>query len=162
MAMYRINTNQTHVPLEELRGPRGGRISLDEESEEEDEEELARGLLVGTEASPQRPDLESPLRARAPQHASHNIVITKGPISKLTQGPALFPTAFSTRFIESQDEPASPLTSSSEFKARCSFAEVMTPVASPRRLHGLEEKDLTSSVVKGHAASGLLELMHAK
>lgn len=73
------------------------------------------------------------------QAGSQNILITGGAIGRLLQGPTLLPTAYSSRFLE---------------------AGPYTPLPSPRELE--EYAEPTSSAVKGDAATGLLELMHAK
>ena len=86
--------------------------------------------------------------------ASGNIVITGGPIAKLLAGPMLAPTAFSARFVDGPGAYNSP--------PRRMLDRQMTPAGSPTRRYAQDERDLTSSVVKGHAASGLLELANAK
>jgi len=133
MAMYKINTNQTLIPFSQLEVPHA-REAVTAEDNEEQEEDL-------------------PTMSRQEKDSmQENIVITAGPIGKLGAGPVLAPTAFSARFIGGPNASESP--------QRQRLQHQMTPAGTPTRMR--DERDLTSSVVKGHAASGLLELAHSK
>ena len=139
--MYKINTNQTFIPFSKLEQPHA-RTTTELGAEEDQEEEIHE-----TAPSEREQEEESGSQGRPA-----NIVITGGPIAKLVDGPIFAPTAFSARFVGVSDSPPHHLAKRQQ----------MTPVASPARPYARDERELTSSVVKGHAASGLLELAHSK
>jgi hypothetical protein len=140
MAMYKINTNQTLLPFSKLEQPHKRETPAQEtEDHEEDAEELA-------------PHERSHENASEHEIRPANIVITGGPIAKLGNGPIFAPTAFSARFVGTTSSSPRNLMRSRQ----------MTPMGSPTRPYARDERELTSSVVKGHAASGLLELAHSK
>jgi hypothetical protein len=141
MAMYKINTNQTLVPFADLEVPHARTIEV-EAAEDDDEEELLEAHHA---------DIHENCNAPA------NIVIKGGPVGKLLAAPMFAPTAFSSRFIEDPDVSNSPQRGFLGYATGRQF----TPATNPTRLHARDEKDLTSSVVKTHAATGLLELAHA-
>ena len=160
IAMYKINTNQTLVPFSNLQLPNQRPIDAYSEPLDEQDEEILY------QSSPERRTRLDPVAQPASPHSDHaspdaprNIIITNGPLPKLLPGPVLLPTAYSTRFIEEQQVPASA-------RKHPPAGEFRTPATSPRKDDAVvdhdSERDLTSSVVKGHAANGLLELMHAK
>lgn len=129
--MYKINTNQTLVPFADLEVPHA-RTMETVATEDDDEEALPEAHQVDTDENCDAPA---------------NIVIKAGPVGKMLAAPIFAPTAFSSRFIEGPN--ASYLR------------RQLTPATSPSRLYARDEGDLTSSVVKTHAATGLLELAHA-
>lgn len=146
--MYKVKTDQTRVPFSSLVVPEKEKeveVQPDPMSEDEDE------ILLEIKPSQRR-------ITKAPA----NITITGGPVSKLLPPPVLLPTAFSTRFIT-----ATTVSSSPRSTASTPLPEgTETPQDSPTKGHGkrLTEggNELTSSAVKGRAASGLLDLMKAR
>jgi len=143
MAMYKIRTNQTQVPLDALEVvPCTAHSSL------------STILTV------------QPIHSHsASSSQSHCREEANSGIPKLLPAPILRPTAYSSRKIEyiRSSPPASPENASENE----TFA---TPIAAHRvqQLANMQEKehmeskeDLPSSVVKGRAASSLLELMRA-
>lgn len=147
MAMYKINTNQTLVPFSKLEAPPAREVQILDGDDDHDEELPEDALSEHAH--------EQPHDSRA---VHENIIITGGPIAKLLDGPVFAPTAFSARFVGGPDVSDSPPRQSTEK----GLGRQLTPAASPTRPCARDEKDLTSSVVKGHAASGLLELAHSK
>ncbi len=142
MAMYKIKTNQTQVPLDALEVvPRAAHSSL-----------------------------STILAVQPPLSPNQSLPATSG-IPKLLPAPILRPTAYSSRKIEYIR--SSPPESPEKVSENDSFA---TPIAarrvqqllnipgtsiSPEKERVENREDLTSSVVKGRAASSLLELMRA-
>ena len=142
MAMYKIETNQTQVPLDALEVvPRAAHSSL-----------------------------STILAVQPPLSPNQSLPATSG-IPKLLPAPILRPTAYSSRKIEYIR--SSPPESPEKVSENDSFA---TPIAarrvqqllnipgtsiSPEKERVENREDLTSSVVKGRAASSLLELMRA-
>jgi len=142
MAMYKIKTNQTQVPLDALEVvPRAAHSSL-----------------------------STILAVQPPLFPNQSLPATSG-IPKLLPAPILRPTAYSSRKIEYIR--SSPPESPEKVSENDSFA---TPIAarrvqqllnipgtsiSPEKERVEHREDLTSSVVKGRAASSLLELMRA-
>ncbi len=154
MAMYKISTNQTFTPFAELEPLHARMVEVEVDAEEQDEEGVAA-------ASPVQSDYAhaAPLKQlRDGNAAPENIIITGGPIAKLFEGPVLVPTAYSARFIEAPEPSISPLRRPIE----TGISQQMTPAVSPSRRSSEDDPDLTSSVVKGQAASGLLELAHSR
>lgn len=146
--MYKVKTDQTRIPFSNLVVPqkeKGMEVQPDPESEDEDE------ILLEIKPSQRRPTKEPA-----------NIMITGGPVSKLLTPPVLRPTAFSTRFVTAPT--ASSSLRSTDSTPLPEGTEI--PQESPTKGHGkrLAEggKELTSSAVKGRAASGLLDLMKAR
>ena len=149
MAMYKIKTNQTRIPLDALEVvPRAAHSSL------------------STILAVQPP----PSQSASPNQCQHDQEATSG-IPKLLPAPILRPTAYSSRKIEYIR--SSPPESPEKVSEHGSFA---TPIAarrvqqllnipgtsiSPEKERVENREDLTSSVVKGRAASSLLELMRA-
>lgn len=149
MAMYKIKTNQTQVPLDALEVvPHAAHSSL------------------STILAVQPPQSHSD----SPNQSQHHEKANSG-IPKLLPAPILRPTAYSSRKIEYVR--SSPPTSPEKVSESDTFA---TPIAarrvqqllnmpgaaiSPEKERVENREDLTSSVVKGRAASSLLELMRA-
>ncbi|KAF2422844.1 hypothetical protein EJ08DRAFT_737720 [Tothia fuscella] len=148
MAMYRVNTNQTTVPFPNLALP----------PPKKKHRPAVPVFQRDPSTSPAREVAEdSPTR---PTFHTQNITMSLGgPIGKLLPTPFLAPTAYSSRTIETGSVPLSPPTRGSPGKE-----EFRTPMS--RRIGDLmespEKDSLTSSAVKGRAASGLLELMRAR
>lgn len=83
------------------------------------------------------------------------------PVGRLLPGPVLLPTSYSSRMIYSTGPtdsalPSSPLPGSPEFRRR----EALTPYGS-RFTNAPSENELTSSIIKGRVAEGLLGLRHS-
>ncbi|KIW06402.1 uncharacterized protein PV09_02855 [Verruconis gallopava] len=158
MAMYKINTNQTFVPFSKLEPPHT-RTPIEAAEETEDlEEDAEYASSVQTVRTRGESNSGSDGELQTAKMTSDNIVITGGPVAKLLDGPVLVPTAFSTRFLVASESPASPTRRTIER----SIDQQRTPATSPSRKYVGEESELTSSVVKGHAASGLLELAQSR
>jgi hypothetical protein len=141
--MYKVKTDQACVPFSNLVVPQKESARLDHSSDDEED------ILLEVKPSQRR------------TQAPANIVVKGGPVSKLLPTPLLLPSAFSSRFI------TTPVTSSPPPpRTVIDLDGIETPEDSPRK--GYEKRmaedgrDLTSSVVKGRAASGLLELMKAR
>ena len=163
LAMYKVKTNQIHVPISELQIlPR----------------EPAKSLL--------KPDV--PATLSAPKALSLQPTLSK---PKLLPAPVLIPTAYSARPVTEPYMPSSPPCSApnsdedspdsidseeedftTPIASRDNRALLQPPVqlssppssekrvANTSRIYDAEGK-LTSSVVKGRAANGLLELMQS-
>lgn len=104
----------------------------------------------------------------------------QGPVPKLLPAPVLRPTAYSSRRFEEPQLLSSPPRSLETSPVKDTSDDVFLTPALPRRrvlnakmqmssppdsLGGrtpLEEDGLTSSVIKGRAAAGLLGLLHAR
>jgi hypothetical protein len=155
MAMYKISTNQTFTPFAKLEPPHARMVDEVEADSEEQEVEAVAAVSPGQSNYTHAALLEQLRDANA---APENIIITGGPIAKLFEGPVLVPTTYSTRFIEAPELLMSPLRRPIE----TGISQQMTLAVSPSRGSSQDEPDLTSSVVKGHAASGLLELAHSR
>jgi hypothetical protein len=151
MAMYKVKTDQAHVPFSNLVLPQTTTAQPEPSSDDEDN--------IVLEIKPSQRTAQAPV----------NITITSGPVSKLLPPPVLLPTAFSSRFI------AAPVTSSPPRpmavtplppRTVIDLDGIETPDDSPEKGYGRrmadDGRDVTSSVVKGRAASGLLELMKAR
>lgn len=139
--MYKVKTDQTCVPFTRLVLPRK-EVQPDPSSDDEED------ILLEIKPSQRR-------KTTAPE----NITVTGGPISKLLPPPVLLPTAFSSRFITAPIIPSSPASTSLPTNTE-------TPGASPAKAFEKrmadDGRELTSSIVKGRAASGLLDLMKAR
>jgi len=149
MAMYKIRTNQTQVPLDELQVvPRAAHSSL------------------STILAVQPPESHS----ASPSQSQHREEANGG-VLKLLPAPILRPTAYSSRKIEyiRSSPPASPENASENDTFATPIAarrvqqllNMPSMVVSPEKERVENREDLTSSVVKGRAASSLLELMRA-
>lgn len=171
VALYKVQTNQTKTPLSELTLPTY-------------QQPTPSLTLSSTNSShPSVPSITlSPAR--------HQSLTNSSAFPRLLPAPVLLPTAYSSRMITESHIPSSPpstRTSPDRSKTAAAFA---TPIArrrvvqqsdresededtdegdgdcememlQRRREQRFEDGDLTSSVVKGRAASGLLELMRA-
>jgi len=158
VAMYKVQTNQTKVPMSQLRLP---------------------NLPVQAHKQHADTDRVAAIEARAlklkAQAASQGFAAPAVP--RLLPAPKLVPTAYSAKHIyERPDVSSSPLVPPENSPERLplppvgSFARpspVRRPVANTaatpalKRVQQREDDNLTSSAVKGRAASSLLELMRA-
>jgi hypothetical protein len=164
IALYKVRTNQTNIPLSELALPTPG-----------------LGAQPCSLASPSRPPIPSITISSTSPSSSRTAPATT--IPKLLPAPVLLPTAYSSRHITEPYLPSSPPASASpEQVGGTSFAtpvaqtRVIEQLSSPpeseernangpsyarRRDETFEDAGLTSSIVTGRAVGGLLELMHA-
>lgn len=149
VAMYKVRTNQIAVPFPDLQVPAHLRAPTQKEAVEEAVAELRR-------------------EAQARQRPAPAL----GSIPNLQPAPLLRPTAYSSRMISERHVRSSPPRSRSGSPERLpSVVGASTPQAeawrgsSPPaggwRVNGVPESELTSSVVKGRVAEGLLGLRHA-
>lgn len=77
--------------------------------------------------------------------------MTQLPVPRLLPAPVLLPTAYSNRMVYEAVRPSSP-------PAHSQYQHIATP----RRVSGhSDDKELTSSIIKGRVAEGLLGLKHA-
>ena len=147
--MFKVQTNQTSIPMSRLQlSPRNT-------------SNLPSAML-------------GPRGGLAEQHSS------QAPLPRLLPAPILRPTAYSARHITQTEIPSSPPDSAGDSPKPVMQEEVFRTPALPnqKRLHSPrqlssppdsqahedgrpedEEDNLTSSVVKGRAANGLLGLM---
>ena len=117
VAMYKVRTNQTDIPFEELK----------------------------VEHSPP-----------APHHSFALVPSDQQPCPQLLPAPLLRPTAYSSRTLYNM--PSSPPAGYSTAKL-LRGGEAKTPTAG--RFTAPDEQELTSSIVKGRVAEGLLGLRNA-
>ena len=146
MAMFKLETNQIGVPLSRLQLPsRTGSTSS---------------------TSPQPPSTSQPN--------------TQAPVPKLLPAPVLRPTAYSSRRIEEPQTLSSPPRSLEASPVKDASDDVfLTPALPKRRVPNTkmqmssppdsvgcgtpqEDDGLSSSIIKGRAAAGLLGLLHAR
>ncbi|KAK3115001.1 hypothetical protein LTR53_006086 [Teratosphaeriaceae sp. CCFEE 6253] len=152
VAMYKVRTDQVNVPFSRLRVDAKG-LDWDNPG---DSQKQATGEAV-EEAVAQ-------LRREAQERVSK---VDVRPVPKLLPAPVLLPTEFSSRIIYGSILPSSP--PESPFLDQSKHAERTAapgrPLSSPRHGAGQhstrDEADLTSSVVKGRVAEGLLGLRTA-
>ncbi|KAI9812193.1 MAG: hypothetical protein M1827_004859 [Pycnora praestabilis] len=156
VAMFKVRTNQTNIPLSQLQ------ISSRQPTQTPRTHDSARSRSITPKAS------VPALNARA--------------TSKLLPAPVLVPTAYSASHVteayipSSPPEPAPSKHYTEENKTQAEFATLVVPrrrqARSPTQLSSppdsqeredrlvREDVNLTSSVVKGRAANGLLKLMN--
>lgn len=151
VAMYKVRTNQVNVPFDKL---------------------LVDDKKPDNRAMPQAvEEAVAELRREAQEEMSRQSLNSK-PIPKLLRAPVLLPTAYSSRMIYGSAVPSSPPGSRSpERHAYTGPQAVATPHRAGRQLSSPPdsaerggrdfEQDLTSSVVKGRVAEGLLGLRNA-
>jgi hypothetical protein len=144
--MYKVNTNQILIPFSKLSLPHNRDTSA----------------ISSKSSTPSSAPSSAPGSPTQPE-AIQNIVFGTGPIGPLLPTPLLLPTSYSSRLITTTKElPSSPPPVVSPTKSAGSptkSAGMRTPMAQSRFASPEKEGDLTSSVVKGRAASGLLKLM---
>ncbi|KAF2101370.1 hypothetical protein NA57DRAFT_53342 [Rhizodiscina lignyota] len=163
VAMYKVRTNQTDVPLSHLK-------VVDNKPSDPTGETIPPAEPNNSAALSVKP-VSIPSAKRVEQSKSRSLGLLPAPI--------LRPTAYSSRFINSRvaDITSSPPSGSASPRKDLSVREHSLPttrVSSPvkarahvtpmasRVIEVGSEENLTSSVVKGRAASGLLELMRAR
>ncbi|KAK5165723.1 uncharacterized protein LTR77_008646 [Saxophila tyrrhenica] len=152
VAMYKVRTNQVETPFLDLHVEERSRASpLDPNA-------------AAREAVEQLRQEAQAIAARDRERAA---------VPRLLPAPVLRPTAYSSRMIYDTQLPSSPpiSTSSNGLPFAPPAEEVSTPMhaaarldsppSSRRRLAMPNEQELTSSVVKGRVAEGLLGLRHA-
>jgi len=156
VAMYKVQTNQTKVPMSQLRLPNPPAQAKQHAHTDRVAAIEARALKLKTQAASQG--------FAAPA------------IPRLLPAPKLVPTAYSAKHIyQRPDVSSSPLVSPEDSPERLPLPPVGSFARSPVRRHAVntaatpalkrvqqrEDENLTSSAVKGRAASSLLELMRA-
>jgi hypothetical protein len=159
--MYRVNTNQTTVPFPNL--------SLPPQKKKHRPAVPIFQRDPSTSPAPEDPEESpdtSPARSITPTTTAEYSTSIKmslgGPIGKLLPGPIFDQpdagTEFRSEFIGAEPEPSSPPARYSPEKG------MRTPMAGRMGevMESPEKDNLTSSAVKGRAASGLLELMRAR
>jgi hypothetical protein len=163
MALFKVNTDQVRIPLDQLQlpVPAPKSLSLQEinivvkpdtsktTGEDRAGHEDTQANESEVEGSDDEPMLELPTKSKV------------GALQLLPM-PTLRPTEFSSRKIRYEISSSPPPEASPE-KSVAAMSKPATPLpAKFRNVAGLSpEKDLTSSVVKGQAATGLLELMQS-
>jgi hypothetical protein len=137
--MYKVQTDQVDVPFSELQTEED--VSCRSPTAEEVEgavADLRREAKEKLEAAQARAKLQ--------------------PVPKLLPAPTLFPTAYSSRMI--YDAPSMMPSSPPVERSPARFAMGMQHTPARRGLW--DEGELTSSIVKGRVAEGLLGLRHAR
>lgn len=128
VAMFKVRTNQTHVPFTDLH------VEEDPQEQSASQNAPTRGQMT-----------EEPT-------TSHQ------PAPRLLPAPVLRPTPYSHRVIYEFPEPCSPpLVGSSD---KLPHGPTCSTPKSTRKT-GPDEQELTSSIVKGRVAEGLLGLRNA-
>lgn len=167
VALYKVRTDQTFVPLSCLEIP--------EKYQRKPAKEDASAEAGSPVASPGRERTAPTITVTEDGPSDKG---SEGSAPKLLPAPVLLPTAYSTRFITEASMPSSPphsvaVDSNSTPRAR-GPQEFVTPVASRQAAAQLssppysedygrhrphnDSDNLTSSVVKGRAAEGLMKL----
>ncbi|KAF2502585.1 hypothetical protein BU16DRAFT_576568 [Lophium mytilinum] len=189
MAMYKVQTNQTEIPLANLKLPASSATTKPLSANS------PKPSTLTTETSISTTDSSLTSTSTVPSITFSRALSSpaaKPPTKlQLLPAPILLPTAYSSRFItEAGIFPSSPpgsispsqthihppdLSPSHSFVTpiaqRRAFEQLSSPPGSAERVGGVntglrlnrrfEEGELTSSVVKGRAASGLIELMNS-
>ncbi|KAK5111039.1 hypothetical protein LTR62_005414 [Meristemomyces frigidus] len=145
VAMYKVRTNQIDVPFHQL----------------EVDEGLCRGRASSKAVEAAVAELRREAQARLPLH--------RDPVPKLLPAPLLLPTAHSSRIISWSALPSSPplLTDAhrdmppGQAASDQDFQDFSILPRSPERRLLQSEAELTTSVVKGRVAEGLLGLRNA-
>lgn len=155
--MFKINTHQTNIPLSRLQ------ISPKKPVQ-----------------PPSQHQKSPPQKAVTSQRAQAPVLTT---MSKLLPGPVLIPTAYSARLIHDPPIPSSPPTSTGSSGSQATPSPGLATPALPQQRRsrsptqldspsGRQERDvqgakgvdsdanLPSSVIKGRAATGLMNLMN--
>ena len=138
--MYKVRTNQTDIPFSELQ--------------------VENALPSKTPTQQAIEDAVAELRREAQEVAARE---PRPAVPKLLPAPVLRPTAYSSRFIYETNLPSSPPMLSPDKLpttrgAATPLRQVPRMANSPSSVQNLE---LTSSVIKGRVAEGLLGLRHA-
>ncbi|KAK6410540.1 hypothetical protein LTR95_018197 [Oleoguttula sp. CCFEE 5521] len=135
VAMYKIKTNQVHVPFAQLQvaGQASSRTSN-------------KGVAVEAAVASLRREAQASMHLQPPAPT----------MPKLLPGPVLLPTAYSSRKIYDLPRASmSPITSPLKSGQQ---SEITTPKSIAGRIARAESADLTSSVVKGRVAESLVGL----
>lgn len=143
VAMYKVRTNQIHVPFVELH------VEEDEDDDDEAEE--------SSEDLPEANDIEAIVASRRGE-AQQGARTKQISAPKLLPAPMLLPTAYSSRMLYQNNAslPSPPRVMRSPDRM-ISAVERSTPAKAGRQ----DEQELTSSAVKGHGAEALLGLRNA-
>lgn len=142
VAMYKVRTSQTHLSFAEL-----------ESAHPPDIDANGRATNAAVEAAVAELRREAQLDLAKRQARMQTI-----PSLDLLSAPVLRPTAYSSRMINQTNS----LPSSPPDKLEVVWPVDMIRTATPLRAGGTDNGgDLTSSVVKGRVAEGLLGLRHA-
>ena len=153
--MYKVRTNQVGVPFAEL---------LVEENRERARAQSRQDAVEEAVAELRREAQEKMLQQQETQACD------RASIPTLLPAPVLRPTAYSSRMLYSTELSSSPPVPLSPDRGP---ANVSTPLREVRQLSSPPgsaevrrsrlsyEQELTSSVVKGRVAEGLLDLHHA-
>ncbi|KAK6388770.1 hypothetical protein LTR65_007249 [Meristemomyces frigidus] len=146
VAMYKVRTNQVNVPFASLK---------------------IEGQTSPKQASQAVEEAVAALRREAQQ----TMPLNDHPFPKLLAAPVLRPTSYSSRMIYEPLLPSSPPAPRSPERQQSLSRQIATPAREVRqlssppdsadRLAKREETELTSSVVKGRVAEGLLGLRSA-
>lgn len=141
VAMYKVRTNQVDVPFAELEWRSPARVAVEE-----------------AVAKLRREAFEVQARDEARRRLS-----SANEVPKLLPAPTLRPTDYSSRMVYDGGYPSSPPGSASRERpiATPRHRRIIGPPDSAEKCDGTCEHDLTSSVVKGRVAEGLLGLRHA-
>nr|OQO22438.1 hypothetical protein B0A51_06236 [Rachicladosporium sp. CCFEE 5018] len=135
VAMYKIKTNQVHVPFAQLKV--NGQVPLGKSN---------TGVAVEAAVASLRREAQASMHLHPPAPM----------IPKLLPGPVLLPTAYSSRKIYDLPRASmSPITSPLKSGQQ---SEITTPKSIAGRVVRAESADLTSSVVKGRVAESLVGL----
>jgi hypothetical protein len=153
VAMYKVRTNQIDVPFADLNiEDKDGTFHASSRAVEEAVAQLRREAQAQLEQQRQAAAQRQDVKASSPAG-----------LLKLQDVPVLLPTAYSNRMIYDSGLPSSPPASVSPAK-HAHPGLVGTPLPSPGSVASkylLDEAELTSSVVKGRCAEGLLGLRNA-
>lgn len=158
VAMFKVRTGQVEVPFQELR------------TEEERSREREQDAIEEAVAQLRREAFEVQERDAAwrrqeesqSQPAKHDNEDSGFPT--LQPAPVLKPTAYSSRMIYTDTYPSSPPPEAERLPAvtpRHRRIECLDPESAEKCDGSCGEQELTSSVVKGRVAEGLLGLRHA-
>ena len=152
--MYKVRTSQVEVPFEDLNVEARHTVLSVQDAVEEAVAQLRREAQQVLERDEQRQNMHE-------QRPS---------IPKLLPAPVLLPTAYSIRKIYPVDLTSSPEASTSPNRLpmlppastpRRNVQQLSSPPSSAEREGIPSDRELTSSVVKGRVAEGLLGLRHA-
>jgi hypothetical protein len=142
VAMYKVRTNQVDVPFDKLQV--------------DDRPVKPTSQAVEEAVAQLRKEAQEALARQQSRTQS------QGPVSvpKLQPGPILRPTAYSTRMLYEAQIPSSPPNQRSP-GGRSPARSLAEDCGTPQRVVRMEEAELTSSIVKGKVAEGLLGLRNA-
>lgn len=158
VAMFKVRTGQVQVPFQELRTEEERSKELEQDAIEEAVAQLRREAFEVQERDAARRRQEQ----SRPQPAKDDNEDSGFPM--LRSAPVLKPTAYSSRMIYNNAYPSSPPPEAERLPAmtpRHRRIECLDPESAEKCDGSCGEQELTSSVVKGRVAEGLLGLRHA-